>query len=66
VYSTCSLEPEENELQVEWFLQEHTEFTREPGPVAAQSLLSSQGDLSILPQLHGMDGAYAARLRRKR
>jgi hypothetical protein len=27
-------------------------------------LLSPQGDLLILPQLHGMDGAYAARLRR--
>jgi 16S rRNA C967 or C1407 C5-methylase (RsmB/RsmF family) len=28
------------------------------------SLTSAEGDLVILPQLHGMDGAYAARLRR--
>jgi 16S rRNA (cytosine967-C5)-methyltransferase len=64
VYSTCSLEPEENEMQVERFLEEHPNFQREPGPVAELPLLSPHGDLSILPQLHGMDGAYAARLRR--
>jgi 16S rRNA (cytosine967-C5)-methyltransferase len=64
VYSTCSLEPEENEMQVERFLEAHPEFHREPGPVAAPPLLSPYGDLRILPQLHGMDGAYAARLRR--
>jgi 16S rRNA (cytosine967-C5)-methyltransferase len=64
VYSTCSLEPEENEMQIERFLEEHPDFHREPGPVAALPLLSANGDLSILPQLHGIDGAYAARLRR--
>jgi 16S rRNA (cytosine967-C5)-methyltransferase len=64
VYSTCSLEPEENEMQIERFLEEHPDFHREPGPVAALPLLSASGDLSILPQLHGIDGAYAARLRR--
>jgi 16S rRNA (cytosine967-C5)-methyltransferase len=64
VYSTCSLEPEENEMQVERFLKEHPEFQREPGLAAPLPLLSPNGDLSILPQLHGMDGAYAARLRR--
>ena len=64
VYSTCSLEPEENELQVQGFLRRHPEFHREPGPVVEDSQLSTEGDLKILPQLHGMDGAYAARLRR--
>lgn len=64
VYSTCSLEPEENEMQIERFLEQHPDFHREPGPVAARSLVSADGDLSILPQLHGIDGAYAARLRR--
>jgi 16S rRNA (cytosine967-C5)-methyltransferase len=64
VYSTCSLEPEENEIQVQGFLQRHPDFYREPGPVVDDSQLSTEGDLKILPQLHGMDGAYAARLRR--
>ena len=64
VYATCSIEPEENELQVDRFLNEHPEFRRDPSPVADPSWLSPAGDLTLLPQVHGTDGAYAARLRR--
>lgn len=64
VYSTCSLEPEENQMQVDAFLARHPEFAREPVAHIDPVLLSGQGDLTILPQRHGMDGAYAARLRR--
>jgi 16S rRNA (cytosine967-C5)-methyltransferase len=65
VYSTCSLEPEENLLQVESFLRRHPAFHREPPAEVSPSLLSAEGDLQILPQIHGMDGAFAARLRRR-
>jgi 16S rRNA (cytosine967-C5)-methyltransferase len=64
VYSTCSLEPEENGEQVDRFLEAHAEFTRAPGNSVPTALLSEQGDLVLLPQVHGVDGAYAARLRR--
>jgi 16S rRNA (cytosine967-C5)-methyltransferase len=64
IYSTCSLEPEENERQVERFLGRHPEFRREPSDTFPPALLSEEGDLTILPQRHAMDGAYAARLRR--
>jgi 16S rRNA (cytosine967-C5)-methyltransferase len=64
IYSTCSLEPEENELQVERFLARHAEFRREPSETFPAGLLSEKGDMTILPQRHEMDGAYAARLRR--
>lgn len=64
VYSTCSLEPEENERQVERFLARHNEFRREARHAISASLLSAKGDLMILPHRHGIDGAYAARLRR--
>ncbi len=64
IYSTCSLEREENQRQVEHFLQSHPEFHREPAGSVPESVMSPEGDLLILPQLHGMDGAYAARLRR--
>jgi 16S rRNA (cytosine967-C5)-methyltransferase len=53
VYSTCSIEPEENEELISEFLSGHPEFQLE------QSLGS-------LPHQDGQDGAYAARLRRVR
>jgi 16S rRNA (cytosine967-C5)-methyltransferase len=64
VYATCSLEPEENEQQVERFLAGHPGFRREPDPGADPSHLTPVGDLLLLPQRHGTDGAYAARLRK--
>lgn len=64
IYSTCSLEPEENELQVTPFLERHPEFHREPPPGWPADLLTAEGDLWLFPPQHGTDGAYAARLRR--
>ncbi len=67
VYATCSLEPEENSDIVTDFLAHHPQFTRVPatGAVSA-ALLTPAGDFQSLPQRHGMDGAYAARLARVR
>ncbi len=65
IYATCSLEPEENEHVVESFLKQNPEFTRSPRPDAvAADLLTAAGDFRSLPQRHGIDGAYAARLAR--
>ncbi len=64
VYATCSLEPEENERQVDRFLAGHSEFRRETPEGVPDEMLSPMGDLVILPQRHRMDGAYSARLRR--
>jgi 16S rRNA (cytosine967-C5)-methyltransferase len=66
VYATCSLEPEENDAQVEQFLKESPEFSLEPPPAGAvpASVLDA-GRLRVLPQRHGVDGAFAARLRRQ-
>jgi 16S rRNA (cytosine967-C5)-methyltransferase len=62
-FATCSLEPEENASQVEAFLAEDSRFRREPGDLAPE-LMTDVGDFMTVPQRHGMDGAYAARLRR--
>jgi 16S rRNA (cytosine967-C5)-methyltransferase len=64
VYATCSLEPEENELQIERFLRTHAGFRRDPPDDLPPPLLTDKGDLMTLPQRDRMDGAYAARLRR--
>lgn len=66
VYATCSLEPEENEGQVEAFLSRRREYERKACGEAyvIPRLLDANGDLHVLPQRDGMDGAYAARLRR--
>jgi len=65
VYSTCSLEPEENEEQVAAFLESHPEFVLEPPPEGAVPDDTLDGGmLRVLPQRHGTDGAFAARLRR--
>ena len=67
VYATCSLEPEENSDIVTEFLARHPQFARVPAADAVPAaLLTPSGDFQSLPQRHGMDGAYAARLGRVR
>ena len=65
IYSTCSLEPEENDAQVESFLASNLGWILEPPPEGSiSSDLLDNGKLRVLPQRHGTDGAFAARLRR--
>jgi 16S rRNA (cytosine967-C5)-methyltransferase len=65
VYSTCSLEREENDEQIDRFLAEHPGWKLDPPPegVVPATVLDN-GRLRVLPQRHGTDGAFAARLRR--
>ncbi len=74
VYAVCSLEPQERVAQVETLLASGSSFTREP--IAPEEvggmgeLLTPKGDLRTLPShfeaLGGIDGFYAARLRKSR
>jgi 16S rRNA (cytosine967-C5)-methyltransferase len=64
VYSTCSLEREENELRVEQFLEGRAGWALETTNAVDGTVLDDQGRLCVLPQRHGVDGAFAARLRR--
>lgn len=65
VYSTCTLEPEENEEQVESFLGRHGDFIVEEGGESHADMVSGRL-LQILPSISpDRDGAFAARLRRR-
>ncbi|MCS6804116.1 MAG: 16S rRNA (cytosine(967)-C(5))-methyltransferase RsmB [Acidobacteriota bacterium] len=63
VYSTCSLEPEENEQVVEKFLDAHPQFKRLQ-PTAHPSVLTHTGDVRTFPHRHHADGFFAAVLGR--
>ena len=74
VYCSCSLEPEEGEMQIEAFLRRHPQMKR--APVSAEELgnlttcLTPQGDVRTLPchlpaedpRQSGLDGFFAARM----
>ena len=67
LYSTCSLEPEENWEVVRTFLDGHPDFRLEPADdFIDPRLVSPQGCLASYPHIHGIDGAFAARLVRKK
>ncbi len=61
VYSTCTLNPAENEGVTERFLTEHSEF--EPFPFFFAG--AEQSALTLLPHIHGTDGFYICRMQRK-
>jgi 16S rRNA (cytosine967-C5)-methyltransferase len=65
VYAVCSAEPQEGADQIEMFLRSHPEFTTEPPPASVAGKLPSwQGHLRTLPGPEGLDGFFAARLRK--
>jgi 16S rRNA (cytosine967-C5)-methyltransferase len=65
VYSTCSVEPEENEEVVKKFFEEATGFQRLTLPVSP-SLLSAPGVARIWPDKDGAAGFFIAGFERKR
>lgn len=64
VYSTCTLEQEENEDRVGQFLDRHPNFRVEATDAVSASLLNAHGHLVVTPQATDSDGAFAARFRR--
>ncbi|KAK9832294.1 hypothetical protein WJX74_005497 [Apatococcus lobatus] len=67
VYSTCSIEDDEDEAQILSFLQRHTNFKAVPSQATClpQSVISSDGFLRIFQHRHGIEGAFAAVLQRE-
>ena len=62
MYSTCTIFPEENEHNVARFLASHPEFAAED--FAVGDVHSADGMLTLLPDTHGTDGFFIAKLRK--
>jgi 16S rRNA (cytosine967-C5)-methyltransferase len=68
VYATCTMTPEENEGVIDPFLSAHDDFYREDLtavlPQGCDDLVDEDGNYRTAPHRHGMDGFFAARMRR--
>lgn len=80
VYATCSLLPEEDEMQIERFLGRHPDFVVKPvtglwgqlcpgvSPPGAREMGTAPGEgpfMALSPARHGTDGFFAAVLERQ-
>ncbi len=67
VYSTCSIEPEENMEQIKKFLAEYDNFELEDlsGYLPEEVLIENGKAYQTLPHLHHCDGHFGVLLRRK-
>lgn len=62
VYSTCTINPAENEKQIEKFLKLNPEFSVQPAENFIPKEYTEDGFLKTIPNIHHMDGAFAAKL----
>lgn len=70
LYSTCTITNEENLGQIKAFLKDHSEFVLEDiAPLLPANMANepgiNDGYLQLLPHVHGMDGFFMARMRKR-
>ncbi len=66
VYSTCTILRDENDQVIEEFLLRHRDFELESASEFFEDdVVSERGFVKTYPLIEGLDGAFAARLKRK-
>ena len=66
VYSTCTIEPEENFQIVKKFLDEHPNYSLvNAGDLLPSDLLDENGCVQTYPHIHMIDGSFAAKIKRE-
>lgn len=60
VYATCTISARENEEQIRAFLEANRAFTPEEIPIPVEN----EGQIQLLPHVHGTDGFFITRMRR--
>ena len=65
LYSTCTVDPMENEENIAWVLENYPELTLDRAENYLPEHLCQDGFMKLLPHIHGTDGAFAARLVKK-
>lgn len=68
LYSTCTLHPAENQMQVRRFLREHPDFM--PMPITLpqgfeRGMEENENEWTLFPQLCGTDGFFISLMKRK-
>ena len=65
IYSTCSVEPEENWMVIDAFLKSHTNFFIENAKdYVPEKYVDKKGAMFTYPPDHMIDGGYAVRLKK--
>lgn len=69
VYSTCTIEPQENEEMVKAFLKDNKDYSLEdisefiPGGLAKDT--AKEGYIQLYPNIDGIDGFFISKMRRR-
>ena len=65
LYSTCTVFEEENSKNIARFLNENHDFELLDLNVGLKTALPNKLGFQLLPNVHGIDGFYIAKLKRK-